>query len=343
MDIARSKLFDRVLGSLAGLMAGDSIGQRCRGLTWQQISQRLGPVEGFGPWQDAAGHTRAPGEAGEAAKLVISAAGTAADQGLCIGASEILAAAERLQPVESLLLQVALQRVAMRPAGAVQGVVDLPGVEPLYIGALIGAFSAGDPELAFLRTAAACAGLAAGSSLEAGQTLAAALAVALSLEATPATVLDAALDFSPTGVARTLQRAVAFARERPAHPLALITPAIQTQLADAGEGDGSPVEAVCVALISFYVSDANPVAAVTGAAAYGGASHASAAAAGALCGALRGEANIGGEWLTAVEAANRDARLRDVAKGLCKFIVTDSERQLRRVEGQKALASSPTQ
>ncbi|MCC6483446.1 MAG: ADP-ribosylglycohydrolase family protein [Armatimonadetes bacterium] len=341
MDITSSQLFDRILGCFAGLAAGDALGQTYRGLTWQQVAELFERVESFQKWSDSDGHRHPAGEVSETLRLAADAALLGLSHENVPASGDILTAAEKMGNISSLALRLAVERSHARPVTPVRGLPEVPGAEPLYLGAVLGALSPGDPEAAFLRTGAACGFLAEGPSLEAGQTLAAAVASAFFPESEPSTVLDTALEYAPPAVSRVLQRAALFAREHLAHPLSLITPAIDSHLTASPGVRNSPLEALAVGLVCVYASDGRPQAAITAAAAYGGLSHATAAASGALTGALRGASALPAQWTQALKQSNPNLQLEKIASAVCKLVLNQVDEATRRTQMLNAMTSAP--
>lgn len=330
-----NQLYDRVRGCLLGVAAGDAMGQARRGMDWRLVQETYGRIQNFAPWPpDVQPHHQKPaGHAGDLARLAVLLAERTGRSGqrprTSLLIDELFAQGAAL---DSLPAQAALTRIHAGIEPSRSAVPELAGPEALYVAISVAIGNIGDPEAAFLAARSIAGPILLGPSLEAGQVFAAAVAAALMPGARPSDCMEAALDLAPPSIARTLQPAARFAREHLGDPCSVLMPVIHDRFAArTGDSHGPTVESLAVGLMLLYVNDGFPEQSICTAAAYGGLSHATAAAAGALAGAISGASAFPREWARLVEIANPDLHFESAAKLMCRVIALEGNRQKQRI------------
>ncbi len=329
-------LYEKVLGCLWGLTVGDALGQPSRGLSWRGVRERLGRVSGFQPWPLDVDETKqhSPGQMGDLACMAAQFAARAGRISAKPRASVLIDELFTSELPDSLPTRAALARIRAGIEPSRSAVPELAGSEGIYLAVPIGIANIGDPEGAFLSARSVVGPILLGPSLEAGQVFAAAIATALMPNKSPKDALDAALDIAPPSVAALLQPAVIFAKEHLGHPPALLMPNIHDRLAPKSSGDthGGVLESLAVAMALVYLNDGYVEQSTLSAAAYGGWAHTTAAAAGALSGALCGAPKVPKEWIRTVASANPSFNIPEIAEGLCGIINTECKSLSARLE-----------
>jgi hypothetical protein len=324
---------------------GDALGQPRRGLDWRSIQERFGTGLEPGAWvpEGQPGSQQPAGRIGELARLVIRLSERAGASGIRPRTGLLVDELLGMETLSSLPAQAAVARIRAGIEPTRSAVPELAGPEALYVAVPVGIASAGDPETAFVATRAIAGTILLGASLDAGQTFAAGVAAALVPGATPSSVLEAMLELAPPGVSRELVPASRFAFAHLGDPTDNLMPAIHDRFSARRPADahGPAVESLVVASMLVYLSDGLPEQSLRAAASYGGWSHATTAAAGALAGCLSGASAFPAETARAVLSANPDVDIAEAARQLCRLIRLECERQRRRLEQIEQLTQSP--
>ncbi len=331
-------------GCLLGVALGDALGQPRRGLDWRGVQERFGRGLDLFPWspEGQPGVEQPPGRIGELARLVVRLSERAGASGIRPRTGLLVDELLGMETLTSLPAQAAVARIRAGIEPTRSAVPELAGPEALYVAVPVGIANAGDPETAFLATRAIAGTILLGASLDAGQTFAAGVAAALVPGATPSSVLEAMLDLAPPGVSRELVPASRFAAAHLGDPTDNLMPAMHDRFSSRRSADahGPAVESLVVAAMLAHLSDGLPEQTLRAAASYGGWSHATTAAAGALAGCLSGASRMPGEAVRAVLSANPDLDIAGAARQLCRLVRLECERQKKRLAQIESLAET---
>lgn len=335
MTTSSSELYRRVFGCLVGMAAGDALGQSCRDLDWRKIRERYGSQMEFQPWVSGTENSNPhpKGQVGDLARLSVLFADRAVMNKTMPRISLLIDELFAQHSLNSLPAQAALARIRAGIEPSRSAVPELAGPEALYLAVPVAICHIGDPEAAFTSVRSIAGPILLGPSLEAGQVFAAALAVALMPGATPVQVFEAAIDLAPPSCSKNIRPAYLFAREHLGHPAHLVTPNIHDRFSSRSATDphGPTLESLAVSLVYLLLCDGLPEQTIQACVSYGGWSHATAAAGGALAGAMSTSDKVPLAWCKTVLSANPLLDIPKTAEGLCQIVLSDGERQKDRL------------
>ncbi|GAA4610109.1 hypothetical protein GCM10023195_41270 [Actinoallomurus liliacearum] len=322
-----SEFRDRARGCLLGLAAGDALGRPAENLTPEEITRRWGRLTELEPGPDG-------GPAGtDDTEYAIFAASLLTAHGSALTTEDVVAAYEE----QVLPITGPMKGAGFSELGTVQALRR--GLTPPLTGrrhdhgwsdglamraAPYGVFAAGDPDEAARLAAVDGAVSHSGEGILGGRAVAAAVAVAMT-GASPADVVAGGLGAVPddSWTARSVRAAVRIASGRDRDGLA-------TDLHEAVVVRHYPwtdlaPEAVALAFAAYLVGDGDVEESAVTAVSLGRDADTTAAIAGALAGAGRGEGGVPERWARAIgpvrgaclpAVAGRD--VREVAEALAR-------------------------
>lgn len=339
MQGSTTQLSDLILGALQGMAVGDALARPSFGMDWRAIQAQFGKIRGFVDPADPA--SPPAGKLTDLALLAVGLAGRIGSDGRKPMPRHLIDELLSLASLDSLPAQAAVARIRAGVEPSRSAVPELAGADALYLAVPVGIAHIGDPEGAFLAGRVIAGPILLGSSLEAGQVFAAAIASALMPGTTALAAVECALGIAPPSVGRVLEPACLLAREHSAHPFGILAPVLHDRFAPRTSDPHAPViEALAIGMISCAMSDGLPEGAILGAANYGGWSSACAAVAGALSGALSGSRAIRSDWVRQVGAQNPGTDLAAVANGLSRLVQLEHARLRARLEAVESMASA---
>jgi len=362
VTLQNTTLYAKVFGALIGGSIGDALGGPVEGMTYRKIQESYGEVNDLIPYKSPPGYidptvipySAKSTEAGAytddtdlkylLCSAIINKGGRVTAVDVARTWSQEMSPDRFWYSIASACYKILVSDIYVRDAG----IGNVPDNSSAMQIAPIGIINPGDPERAFLEAADVASISHTGTSKELAGCLAAAVAEAMSPEASVDSVIEASIAFADykTGIPEAVERAVSVAQDSNGdhwayiakmYEVGLMPWAVPNRLLGIPESDTGaslgvhPMETVVGGFGAFYLAQGDYKQTVITGANFGRDCDSMAGMAGAIAGAFKTVEAIPQEWIETSLSVNPDPDQQEIARRLTEVIQEESKRAEQRI------------